>query len=88
MKRFFFDEEEDDEGDDEEMMEGADYAFPEFLAMAHQMGDPNQLLLDCSIRICERTFLWRFRSLDKKMLMIEEVFGKLKAMINLGGAEI
>lgn len=88
MKRFFFDEEEDDEGDDDEMMEDASYAFPEFLAMAHQMGDPSQHLLDCSIRICERTLLWRFRSMDGKMLMIEEVFKRLKALVELGEKEI
>ena len=87
MKRFFFDEGEDDE-DDDEMKEEAGYAFPEFLAMAHQMDDPNQQILNCSIRICEQTFLWRFRSVNRKMTMIEEVFGKLKALVDSGNPEV
>lgn len=83
MKRFFF-EDEDDE-DDEEMMREAEHAFPEFFpeifAMSQQE-DPNRHILDCAIRICERSFLWRFVGLGRKMNMLRSVFSELGKMVS------
>lgn len=90
MKRFFFEEEEDDDNDDDEMMDDS-RAFPEmvpeFFAMAHGLDNPSQHVLNYSIRICEQTFLWRFKSMRRKMEMIESVFHTLNALVE-GGRNI
>lgn len=87
MKRFFFEEEGDDESDDEMMDEEA-RAFPEmvpeFFAMTHGLDNPDQQILNYSIRVCEQTFLWRFRSTKQKIEMIENVFESLKTLVDSG----
>lgn len=84
MKRFFF-EEEGDEDEEDEMAEDAGNVFPEMIpeifAMAHGMENPDQQILNYAIRICEQTFLWRFRSVDRKMKMVESVFEDLKRLV-------
>jgi hypothetical protein len=81
MKRFFFDNEDDDE---DEMMDDSGRPMPdfipEFLAMAHQE-DPTRHLLDCAIRVCEKSFLWRFMNHSKKTEMIESVFYDLRELV-------
>jgi hypothetical protein len=84
MKRFFFEDEEDDDDGDEEMMGEAGRGFPEMIpeifAMPHQ-DDPYRHILDCSIRICEKSMFWRFISLSKKTSMIEKVFHDLRGLM-------
>ena len=83
MKRFFF-EDEDDE-DDDEMMHEAERAFPEvfpeIFAMSQQE-DPSRHMLECAIRICERSFFWRFLGMRRKMAMIRSVFSDLGKMVS------
>lgn len=77
MKRFYFGSE--DEGEDDEV-EGYDMPSPsEFMAMAH-VESPFRHLMDCSIRICERNFVWRFMSPEDKIAMIKNVFEGLANM--------
>lgn len=86
MKRFFFENEDDDE---EDMMDDADRMIPEFVpeffALPHTQENPAHHILNCSMKICEQSFLWNFMSIDKKMKMISQVFDKLNSLV--GGAE-
>lgn len=79
MKRFYFGS--DDEGDDEETDADA-FDMPsasEFIAMAGSES-PFRHLMDCSIRICEKNFVWRFLSPEDKIAMIKNVFDGLANM--------
>ena len=81
MKRFFFEEEDDD---DDEMMDEEGQQMPEFIpeffAMSQQENPANHML-SCAIKICERSFLWRFFSLERKMRMVERVFMELNVLV-------
>lgn len=85
MKRFFFDNDDDD--DEDEMMDDAGRPMPEFipefLAMTQQQEDPRRHLLDCAIRVCERSLFWRFMNRRKKTTMISSVFGDLAGLVGL-----
>lgn len=76
MKRFYFGSEED--GDEDEAGEDEfDMPLPsEFIAMAAPES-PFRHLMDCSIRICEKNFVWRFLSPADKVTMIRDVFDRL-----------
>jgi len=81
MKRFFFEEEDDDNED--EMMEDSGRMpefVPEFFAMSQQE-NPAIHILNCSVRICEQNFFWRFFSQSKKMAMVRSVFNGLVALM-------
>lgn len=82
MKRFFFEEEGDD--DEDEMMDEAGRMMPEFipefLAMSNQENPANHIL-SCSVRICERSFFWRFMGITKKMRMVQSVFEDLTRLV-------
>lgn len=86
MKRFFFDN-DDDDNEEDEMMDDAGRPMPEFipefLAMTQPQEDPRRHLLDCAIRICERSLFWRFMNHSKKTTMISSVFGDLAALVGL-----
>ncbi len=79
MKRFFFDEEDDDE---EDMMNEAENMLPgfipEILAFPQQ---ESQNVLNCSIKICESSFFWRFMSIEKKMKILSKVFENITTII-------
>jgi len=71
MKRFYFG---NDEGGEED--EGNEFEMPpptEFISMT-QMESPARHLMDCSIKMCEGTFGWRFMSPDDKLAMVAKVF--------------
>jgi hypothetical protein len=90
MKRFFF-EEEDDDNDEDMTEDGEGRMMPEFipeiLAMSGQT-NPAAHILDCSIRICEKSFFWRFMSISKKIKMVESVFGDLSQLLEFKDSDI
>lgn len=75
MKRFYFGSEDGDEGEEGEA-DAFDMAGQEFIAMAAPES-PFRHLMDFSIRICEKNFVWRFLSPSDKVAMIREVFERL-----------
>jgi hypothetical protein len=79
MKRFYFgDDEQEDENDDD--FDESKFIMPdaaELIAMT-QFENPDQYLLSYSIRICERSFFWRFLNIDSKLNMIDKAFNNLK----------
>ena len=80
MKRFYFGE--DDEDDEEEDLDETKFMMPdaaELIAMT-QFGDPDQHLLNCALKICEKSFLWRFRSLSYKLDSFEEAYSRIKKL--------
>lgn len=82
MKRFFFDEEDDDNED--EMMNEAERMMPEFVpeffAMPHQE-NPAMHILNCAVRMCEKSLYWRFLGSEKKTDMVKKVFNDLVDLI-------
>jgi len=86
MKRFYFGDDEERENEDMDDMEdmggdlGGMYPDPsEFITMT-QFSNPNEYLLGCAIRICEKSFFWKFRKETKKIEIIERIFKALKKM--------
>lgn len=80
MKRFYFNNDEEDE--DDEDMDDPNFMMPdpsEFISMA-RLDNPDQYLLECSLRMCEKSFLWRFFSVEKKISMVSMVFIDLKKL--------
>jgi len=77
MRRFYFgDEDEDDEED-------AKFSFPdpsEFIAMT-QFEDPNNFILSSAIKLCEKSWFWKFRGISSKINMISDAFQSLKNLI-------
>jgi hypothetical protein len=77
MKRFYFGSE--DEGEEED---GEGFEMPsasELIAMT-QVESPFKHLMDSSIRVCERSLVWRFLSPEEKLKMINKVFAGLSAI--------
>lgn len=81
MKRFSFGDEEDDEEEDEMEMEmEARRMFPEeFITMA-QFGNPGNDILGIAVKVCEKSWLWRFKSLPAKLEMIAKAFISLQEL--------
>lgn len=77
MKRFYFGSEDEGEEDDAEAFEMP--SASELIAMT-QMESPFRHLMDSSIRVCERSLVWRFLSPEEKLKMIESVFAGLAAI--------
>jgi len=74
MKRFYFGS--DDGGDDEDA-EDFDPPLPaDFISMA-QIESPWRHMLDSTIRICEKSLMWRFMSPSRKIDMVRKVFDGL-----------
>jgi hypothetical protein len=71
MKRFYFGSDDDEDGEDAEAFDAPGPS--EFIAMTN-VESPFKHLLDCSIRVCEKNFFWRFLSPADKMQMIKKVF--------------
>jgi len=90
MKRFYFNDDEDGEDEDDNMDESM-FMVPdatELIAMT-QFENTNQQILNCSIKICESSFFWRFYKTSSKLKMIGEVFnGLMKLMEGLDDAQI
>jgi len=86
MKRFYFSDDEYYEDEDEDIDESK-FLDAELLAMT-QLGNSDSPLLSCAIKICEKTFLWRFFSLSRKTNMIEKVFTKLKKITEKEGDDL
>lgn len=81
MKRFYFGNEEGDD-DDEEDLDDPNFMMPdpsEFISMA-RLDNPDQYLLECSLRMCERSLFWRFFSVERKISMVGKVFIELKKL--------
>lgn len=78
MRRFYFG---DEENEDEE--EDSKFSFPdpsEFIAMT-QFENPDNFILSSAIKICERSWFWRFRGVSSKINMISDAFQSLKNLI-------
>lgn len=81
MKRFYFgneeggDEEEEDFDDPRFMMPDAS----ELIAMT-RFDNPDQQILECAIKICEKSLFWRFFGVVRKMSMIKKVFLSLREL--------
>lgn len=79
MKRFYFGNEDGDEEDEEDINDPR-FMMPdpyEFISMA-KFDNPDQNLLGCSLRICEKSLFWRFFGVEKKISMFSKVFLELK----------
>lgn len=77
MKRFYFG---NDEGGEEEDADDFGPQLPsEFISMA-PFESPWRHLIESSIRVCERSIMWRFMSPTGKMNMIKKVFEGLSEM--------
>jgi hypothetical protein len=81
MKRFYFGNEDGDE-EDEEDIDDPRFMTPdasEFISMA-RLDNPEQYLLECSLRMCEKSLFWRFFGAEKKISMVSKVFLDLKKL--------
>jgi len=81
MKRFYFGNDEGDD-EDEEDLEDPRFMMPdpsEFIAMT-RFENPEQNLMDLSIRICEKSLFWMFFGVARKMSMITRVFTDLNKL--------
>lgn len=85
MKRFFFEDEDDEEGEDEMMGRPMPEFVPEFFAMNGE--DPNRYILEYSLKVCEKTLFWRFRTVKQKTDLIGKVFSSLKNMMDFGPSD-
>lgn len=77
MKRFYFSG--DDDGGEEDEADSEAFPMPspsEFIAMGH-IDSPFRHLLDCAIRMCERTLVWRFLAPEEKVKNVRMVFKSL-----------
>lgn len=79
MKRFFFDEENDNE-DEDDMEKSIPEFIPEFFSMSQQE-NPSVHVLNCAVRICEQSLLWRFYGISKKVSMIQSTFSDLMKLV-------
>jgi hypothetical protein len=77
MKRFYFGSEGEDEDEDGEGFEMP--SASELIAMT-QADSPFKHLMDSSIRVCERSLVWRFLSPEEKLKMINKVFAGFAAI--------
>ena len=76
MRRFYFDE----EGESEEEPNEMDFLpETEFFTMG-SMDSPEHHLLGLAIRFCEKSLLWRFFGIDKKLQVIEKTYNSLKKL--------
>jgi hypothetical protein len=81
MKRFYFGE-DDEDSEEEDDLDETKFMMPdaaELIAMT-QFGDADQHVLNCAIKICEKSFLWRFRSLSYKLDAFEEAYSRIKKL--------
>ncbi|NBT57302.1 hypothetical protein EBT16_00805 [bacterium] len=81
MKRFYFGNEEGDEEDEDEL-DDTRFMMPdasEFISMA-RLDNPDQYLLECSLRMCEKSLFWRLFSVERKTSMLSKVFIELKKL--------
>jgi hypothetical protein len=81
MKRFYFGE-DDEDSEEEDDLDETKFMMPdaaELIAMT-QFGDSDQHVLNCAIKICEKSFLWRFRSLSYKLDAFEEAYSRIKKL--------
>jgi hypothetical protein len=82
MKRFYFNDDEDGE-EEEDRIDDSMFMVPdatELIAMT-QFENANQQILNCSIKICENSFFWRFYKVSSKLKMIGEVFESLMKLM-------
>lgn len=77
MKRFYFGSEDEGDNDDAESFEMP--SASELIAMTNSES-PFRVLIESSVRICEKNFVWRFLSPDDKVAMIRKVFEGLAHM--------
>lgn len=81
MKRFYFGD-DDEDGEEEDDLDETKFMMPdaaELIAMT-QFGDSDQHVLNCAIKICEKSLLWRFRSLSYKLDAFEEAYSRIKKL--------
>lgn len=76
MKRFNFDEEDDNEEDHPEKFFG-----PDFFSMA-QFPLENNGTLECVVKICEKSFFWKFYNLETKLKKIKQAYNFLRDLQN------
>lgn len=82
MKRFYFGNEEGDDDEEGEEFDDPRFMMPdptEFITMAG-LESPYKHLLDCAIRICEKSLFWRLFGAGRKISMIRQVFSDLQKL--------
>jgi hypothetical protein len=83
VKRFYFGSEDgEDEEEDEDNFDDQNFMIPdaaELIAMT-RLGGADQYLLECSVRMCEKSLFWIFLGVDRKMSMVGKVFLDLKKL--------
>lgn len=83
MRRFSFgDDEEEEEDEDMETEMEIQRAFPEDFITMTQFGNPNADIMNLALRVCEKSWLWRFRGVSSKLKRIEETFFRLKDLFD------
>ncbi len=69
------------ENDYEQLIEHAEYVDIRNLGLSQF--ELNQKLLYKAMKICENTFLWRFKDVQKKLKLIGETYATLKVFMNI-----
>jgi hypothetical protein len=77
MKRFYFGSDEEGDEDDSESFEMPPSSG--LIAMT-PAESPFGNLLECSVRLCEKSVFWLFLPADKKLNMVKKVFEELVQM--------
>jgi hypothetical protein len=83
MRRFNFGGEDEDEEDNEEEMASPHQMFPEDFITMTQFGNADNDLISTAVKICEKSWVWKFRGVKSKISMISEVFTALKDMTSI-----
>jgi len=79
MKRFYFGSDEEGEGDEEES-EAFDIPPASGLIAMTPVESSVGNLLECSLRMCEKSLFWLFLPVDKRLNMVKKVFEELVHM--------
>lgn len=79
MKRFYFGSDEEGEGEEDDS-ESFEMPHASGLIAMTPTESPFGNLLECSMRLCEKSIFWRFLSIEDRLKMIKKVFEDLANM--------
>jgi hypothetical protein len=84
MRQFFFNGDEDPKSKNE--FDFADTDDVEIIqAQVNLVAvDLNQKLMELALRVCEKSFWWRWYSADKKIEVLTKVYGAIEEMTAIG----
>lgn len=81
----FMYQDEDDDDDQEDDIDEIDWDDEEEMLRMAQMdlvaSDLNQRLLESTIKLLEKSWFWRFKSIEIKLEMIESVYVQLSKLL-------